>query len=155
MIRMQLDGLDELGRALDELGAAVEKRIMRTATRRGAAHLRDEIRKAAPRLQDAKTRTKKSYLTRKARYGHLAKRIALKERKAKDGKLGWSVTTGSAFWARFLELGTRKMGPRPFMRPAFDREAQTAIRIIAEATAERVKVEAKNIATRTARIRSK
>lgn len=32
-----------------------------------------------------------------------------------------------AFYARFVELGTHKMTPRPFLRPAFNRHKATAV----------------------------
>lgn len=34
---------------------------------------------------------------------------------------------GPAFYGRFLELGTSKMRPQPFLRPAFNENAQEAI----------------------------
>jgi HK97 gp10 family phage protein len=41
------------------------------------------------------------------------------------------VKRGKAFYARFLEWGTRKMAARPFLRPAVFDNAREIVRIIA------------------------
>jgi HK97 gp10 family phage protein len=41
------------------------------------------------------------------------------------------VKRGKAFYAKFLEFGTRKMPARPFLRPAVFENAREIVRIIA------------------------
>jgi HK97 gp10 family phage protein len=45
-----------------------------------------------------------------------------------EGRVG--VKRGKAFYARFVELGTRKMAARPFLRPAVFNNARDIVRII-------------------------
>jgi HK97 gp10 family phage protein len=45
-----------------------------------------------------------------------------------EGRVG--VEKGEAFYGYFLELGTRKMSARPFLRPAVFGNAATIVRII-------------------------
>jgi HK97 gp10 family phage protein len=46
-----------------------------------------------------------------------------------EGRVG--VRRGKAFYARFVELGTRFMAARPFLRPAVFNNAREIVRIIA------------------------
>jgi len=45
-----------------------------------------------------------------------------------EGRVG--VKRGKAFYARFIELGTRKMAAHPFLRPAVFNNAREIVRII-------------------------
>lgn len=38
-------------------------------------------------------------------------------------------TAGAAYYGRFLELGTAKMAPRPFLRPAFEANKEQAVEV--------------------------
>jgi HK97 gp10 family phage protein len=45
---------------------------------------------------------------------------------------GMVVHTGSAFYGKFHELGTRKMTARPFMRPVFERHVDAMVKTMSD-----------------------
>jgi HK97 gp10 family phage protein len=69
------------------------------------------------------------------RSGTLDKSIAVFKRRS--GKLAIFVLAALAEWAGWLEFGTRKMRPRPFMRPAMKR-AKNRLASVYKAAIERV-----------------
>lgn len=124
----QMQGLGELQRNLAELGNEVATKIGRTADRKAARLLADEVRQRAPHRPGVQ---KKSYSQRRkgqktgvvtqTDYGDLRDNITVRlQRARKDFTITYTVSTGKAFWGFFLEYGTVNMAARPFMRPAFD-----------------------------------
>jgi HK97 gp10 family phage protein len=68
------------------------------------------------------------------RHGRLRKEIGFEVnvtayRNVIEGRVG--VKRGDAFYARFVEWGTRKMRAQPFLRPAVFNNAREIVRIIA------------------------
>ena len=60
--------------------------------------------------------------------GHLRRSITYRSGMSKETRDVGSF--GEVKYARFLELGTRTMAPRPYLRPALDQNAQKIARII-------------------------
>lgn len=118
-------GLKELDRALQELAYPAARRALRKGMRRGANVVRDEAR--------AKARVKT---------GNLKRKIRTRERREQEGNLRFAVEVPrSAFYGRFLEYGTSKMAARPFLRPAAESKTEEAVTTMRDALAEAIEIE--------------
>lgn len=149
MSDVQITGLPELQRFLDQLPAKLEANIVRSALRQGANVLRDEAKQNVPvqsgalrnslkvstRLRQgvasASVRTKVFY-ARWIEYGTKAHAIA-----AKDGALSF----GGLFAKSVHHPGVHA---RPFLRPALDARAQDAVIAVAEQIKKRLTKEGLN-----------
>lgn len=139
MADVEIKGLSELMRALQELPKAVEQKCLKVAVMTGA----NVIKRAAADLVVRRT-------------GLVAKavRIAFNKKESAPGKSVFHVfvsrkvkvkrekRTYDAFYWRFLEFGTVKMAAKPFMRPAFDSTSREAAEVIKGKLAERIEIEA-------------
>jgi HK97 gp10 family phage protein len=131
-LEFNVKGLEEAFKALEQLPAKMEKNILRGAIRAAAKPVAEDARRRAPVLKDADPR-------RVA--GALAKSIRIRSVNFIQGMLRGGVAAGGgvkvgrgkkavaadAFYARFVEKGTAKMSPRPFLRPAVDTKTPEAI----------------------------
>lgn len=104
---MPLEGADELLGTLDRLVATAKRQ---TVSKRGVATMARRAGQLAPRSGEAKD--------------HLADHIVAEAHP--DGSIVMGPA-GRFFYGRFIEFGTVKMRPRPFMRPAFDEQAGDVI----------------------------
>lgn len=155
-----ITGLAELNKLLQDLPAKIEANILRGALRAGTNVIRDEARRRCPvALPNIKNMT-----TYGAYRGALRDSIRVGVR-IKNGTVTATVKAGNkiAYYAHMVEYGTRaheqfpsgtkslfiggmfKMhmhhpgaAAKPFMRPAFDTQAQTAIQAAADYMAERI-----------------
>ncbi len=149
MIDVEIKGLKELKKNLEQLPMKMEKRIVGQALRQGANVFRDEARKNVP---VATGRLKKAIQVSSARAGR--KLLSM---------MNVKVSYKKAWYARFVEFGT---GPhiikpknkealsiggqvvkevqhpgavaKPFMRPAFDTKWQKAIDKFKEVVAQKL-----------------
>lgn len=115
-------GLEELGARMNMFTNAIQKQVVRKASNAGAAVFQKEIRARAPVRQDERPMGSKQRMP-----GYLKKHISRHGQATRDG--GFTVQTGpmkSAFYARFIELGTSHQGAQPFIRPAFDGKVKQA-----------------------------
>ena len=129
---VRVDGLAELERALAELGPEATK-AGRAALRATANEVRDAVAAAAPvgTGPTERRRRLKSGTISVADYGRLRDNIRTREERARaENTIVMRVSTGNAFWGRFLEFGTRKMAARPWFRPAWDAASNTALRTL-------------------------
>jgi HK97 gp10 family phage protein len=155
----KITGADDLSKALMALAPKVEKNILRGAVRAGSVVIQKEAQARAPVLQSPDPR-------RKA--GTLKNAIKVRGSKVVQGKVvvggvvvrpltagqiaKFKARSGSAgannpndpFYANFVEFGTVKMAPRPFMRPALSSKAQSAIDTVAQYTRDRLDAEVKS-----------
>lgn len=128
---VQVQGLDELKRKLEQLPKAMRVRVLRNALAAGAREVRDAARRNAP-VMTLGTSLKAPY----RKPGTVKKAITVRTSKAdrKAGDVGVFVNVRPAkkgqrgaknpndpFYWRFLEFGTRKMAARPFLRKAADK----------------------------------
>lgn len=122
MIDTKLDfsGLLDLSNDLNVLSKAESSNVLRQATRASAAVFRDEARRLAPK-----------------RTGKLARNIVVVSQRGRQGEAvagvhvrskGKANNRNNAFYWRFVELGTSNRVPIPFIRPAYDRKQDEAVR---------------------------
>ena len=109
-------GLNELSKALKRLPGRVQKNVATGAIRAGASSIAKEAKK---NLKPHK------------RTGEIEKSIAVVRRKSNDkNRIVFSVVPRSSkggWKAHFLEFGTSKMPPIPFLRPAYENKGPEAI----------------------------
>lgn len=151
---MKIEGVDGVVQVLNHLPRSMARNVLDAAVRNGGQHLRREIVARAPIGPDpaGKLRRRRSrrgdFVTVK-NYGKLRGNIRVSKVKGAVGR--FVVHVGRAFWARFLEFGTKKMRPRPFMRPAFDAGAADAAKAIAEGLGKGLDAEGRRLARRYGR----
>lgn len=155
---VHVEGLKELEEALFALGdeSTVAGRRALRATSNG---LRNALIEAAPHSGRASTRKYwrlKSGEVGSADYGHLRDNIRVTEQKVrKDHSIIMRVHTGDAFWANFLEFGTRNMAARPWMRPVFDRLRATMLSELKANLGRQIELAAKRNARKARKAKAK
>ena len=147
MSEIRVTGLKELQAFLDQLPAKVEANIMRGALRQAAKPLRDAAIQNCPTGEPNESNRRKYRVYNGALRdsirisGRIDKRAGTITAKVVAG--GKVRKTGAdVFYAHMVEFGTRPhsiskggrgeanhpgVPPRPFMRPAIDAEAQSAV----------------------------
>lgn len=154
---VEIKGLAELHKALQELPATIERNVLRGGLRAGGAVIADEARRLVP-VDSGAVRD--------------SIRVSMRVR-SKAGWVNANVKAGNkaAWYARLLEFGTARhvikpknsrslflrglfvkgvehpgARARPFMRPAFDGKARAAIDAMADYIRARLPRELKKIA---------
>lgn len=124
-LSVEILGLRELDRALQELAWPAARRALRKGMRKGANVVRDEVRAKAP-----------------VDTGNLKRRIRTRERSEEEGNMRFAVEIPrSAFYGRFLEYGTSKMAAKPFLRPAAEGKTEAAVTAMRDALGEAIQIE--------------
>lgn len=120
MINSNLDFSDllDISKELELLSKTENRKVLSQATRAGAMVFRDEARAQAPK-----------------KTGKLIRNIVVINQRAPAGgaiagvhvrSAGKAGDRNNAFYWRFKELGTSKMPPEPFIRPAYDSKVDEA-----------------------------
>ncbi len=126
---VRINGIEQAVAALRTLPDRLRKRALRNALAAGGRVIRDAARRGAPVLSPADPavlsgwrkpgtlRRALSVRTSKAarRGGDLG--VFVNVRPAKKGNRGAKSPTDPFYW-RFVEFGTRRSRPQPFLRPA-------------------------------------
>ncbi len=146
---VQVQGLEQLSKALKELPDRMARNGLRASVYAGAKVIRDEARLQAPvaiaslgpdqpppgtlkravimkQIPELSSKTNQTFFVT-VRHG---------KRYRKQGKKG-NLSQDAWYW-RFVEFGTRKMRARPFLRPAFDLRKNDALDAIKTRLAERI-----------------
>jgi HK97 gp10 family phage protein len=135
MVKIDLKGFKELGERLKAFGPEVAKNGLRSADFAGARVIRDAAKRTVP----VKSGLLKAqiYAARRRTAEHIAKYSIRVKAKAKVSKIARSKRTrkyrevaGPNVYGRFIEFGTSKMRPQPFLRPAFLSNVDNAIEAI-------------------------
>lgn len=126
---VRIDGLRETIAELRGLPDKLRKRALRNALAAGGRVVRDAARKAAPVINPADPMVLKGY----RKPGTLKRAIVVRtsKRARRGGDLGVFVNVRPAngaakgaknpkdpFYWRFVEFGTKRTRPKPFLRPA-------------------------------------
>lgn len=126
--RSYTSGFKEANKVLQELGPAVQKKVLRGAVREGGQVWLKAVKAAAPRSAPGE-RSEAS-----KQYGRLQTNLRLQFlRKVPKTAVGIRVWTRDAFWGFFLEFGTAFISARPWFRPAIDRTGDKALQVMGEA----------------------
>jgi HK97 gp10 family phage protein len=134
-ISVEVIGLKEFSDTLDLLANDVQRKHIRTAMKPAVEVLRREVRLRAPvRVEVGSKGFRKTGKGKKNRQpGYLKAHIGRWLKPEKDGSLaGFVGPTQSAFYGRFVELGTSHSAAKPFMRPAFDAKKDEAAEVFAK-----------------------
>ena len=110
-----IEGDKQLTRALKGLEPKVGKKLVKKAMRPAMRIVQAKAKQEAPVLTGA---TKKAIKVRAAKKSRRSFGI--------DVRIGKGDYKGDEYYASFVEYGTSKMEPRPFMRPAYASEAEPA-----------------------------
>jgi HK97 gp10 family phage protein len=120
---LEIEGLADLERRLTELGGPGARRSLSKGLRAGSNVV----------LTEARRRVRK-------KTGATAKATKTKSQGQQGQDITYSVTTN--YVGRFLELGTSKMPPYPFLRPATEVKAREAVEIMRQVTLAAIEAEA-------------
>ena len=166
MADIQITGLAELHKALQELPANIERNVLRGGLRAGANVIRQEAVRLAPEAPPTLVGVKLG-----ARIGELKRSIRVSMRvRSKAGWVNARVVAGNvkAWYAHLVEFGTARhwirpkhrkslfiagafaeaiahpgAKPKPFMRPAWDGQHQQALEVMADYIRQRLPKEFK------------
>lgn len=121
--------MGDLLKNLEKVPEKVQKRILRGAVRASAKPIVQEARRLVPTSS-----------------GNLRKSIGVTMGRIRNGVLTAKISprTGGkhdGFYGRFVEIGTAKMSPKPFLRPAFERKGEESIKYFKEYMKKRLEKE--------------
>jgi HK97 gp10 family phage protein len=160
MMTVKVEGFKELQAALNKLPQEIQGRPLKSAVSFAAKSMVDEVKSRVPVgdtgiLKSAVYRYRSRRNSAKGRETYF---VGIRAGKAqyKDtahnrsrGRVGKSYkTAGEAFYWRFLEFGTAKMGAKPFLRPAFEAHKSKAVEIIKQRLGKAIQTQAKKLAKR-------
>jgi HK97 gp10 family phage protein len=144
-VTVNVKGLDELQKRLDAAPAKLGKKSLKDAVKAGCNVIRNSIIQFAPKRSGflakhfgSKVRLYNGVLAASGFIGPQGKMDYPDENggyRIKRNKKGRARKVGRvavASVARFLEFGTSKMGHRPFMTQAFERDKFTAMNAMTE-----------------------
>ena len=153
---VQVQGLDQLAKALRELPQRVARNGLRAAVYAGAKVIRDEAKLQAPAAtgdlgpnQPPPGTLKRSVIMKQipelsgAQKQTFFVTVRHGKKYRKQGKKG-NLSQDAWYW-RFVEFGTVKMSARPFLRPAFDMEKHEAVTAIKTRLAQRIEQAAQEL----------
>jgi HK97 gp10 family phage protein len=141
---IQITGLAELTRRLEQFPDKIAKNMLGGAIRAGAVIIQKEARNLVPVSAEAHFLGKGSrkVLIQPGELKRKGIKVRLAPRKSRDVPITYWVYVSRKLWYwRFVEFGTSKMSSRPFMRPAFDTQKQKALETIRSYLSARIFVE--------------
>lgn len=144
--QVELKGVDELKRALEQVPDKLKKKGLLKGLRLAGNLVRDTARRSAPLLQTPTPRrnkgtVRKNIVVRTSKYarkaGDLGVFVGVRPlRGVRTKKLGaaGAKNPNDPFYWWFLEFGTKKMSKRPFLADGAKKLDQAADIVIREAT---------------------
>ena len=137
--QVNISGFKEMQQLLKRLPENMQRRALGSAARAGAVVMQREARKSAPRGQELSTSSKK--------YGPLHKNIRIIQlKRVPRGSRAYRVDTGDGFWGVILEVGSRYMPARPWMRPAIERAWGAALKKVRDSLTKALERETTKLA---------
>ena len=118
-------GLDEMLSKLHKLPDRVQKNVVTGAIRAGASSIAKEMKHKVP-----------------VKNGTLKKSIGVVKRRQKDKSIVMFTVAPrvkkGGWYAHFVEFGTKKMSPEPFIRPAYEEKGKDTINIAKQYMSKRL-----------------
>jgi HK97 gp10 family phage protein len=124
MAKVEVQGLRELGERMKKLSLDVALKASRSATNAAAQVIKKE---AISNVPVDTGNLKKNIIVRRAKQPDLTSLHLVLVREGKLTKKQKGSGIQDAFYWRFVEFGTVKTPPQPFMRPAFDTKKGQAL----------------------------
>ena len=128
--KLDFSGLLDIGRDLELLSKAENKKVLRDGTRAAAEVLKEAIVDRAPE-RTGKLKRNVVVVTMRGRRNAITSGVHIRgvnpETGNSDNKMKASNRRNAFYW-RFVELGTSNMPAHPFVRPAFDTRQEEAAR---------------------------
>lgn len=155
-VTVEVRGLKELEDALKELGNAAAGKVLFSSLMAAGLPIQKAAQALAPVSPTAHYRYTKGRGKKLIPSGTLRKNIGRKRLRSNRGETGAEIGIswkGNAFYGRFIEFGTSKLAPKPFLRPAFDAKKDEALAIFKEKLAANIEKQRAIIAARTAGLR--
>lgn len=164
-VSVQVDGLRDLDFALSQLPKSIQKSTLLRTLKKAAEPIADRARQLAP-VRPGSGQLRKSiavstkikndvgksefHAALKAGLGVGAARTALRNARRSDPNRSFAVLyvgpSVEAPHAHFVEFGTSKMSPKPFMRPAWEAEKDNALAIIRRELGNEIILSARRLA---------
>lgn len=148
IITFRISGGAELAKALESKPPIVAREIIRSSLRESVEPWREEMAARVRRGWHVFARTKikgqrGSFAGREREFGVIARNIIIRSQIEASGFSGSAqVYPGKrGFWSRFLEFGSRKMRPYPFIAPAFESRKNDVLAAYIGALRERLQKE--------------
>lgn len=171
----KLHGFEEIKKELTALPKKIEARIIRKALQDAAKIIEAEVRKNLTAVIQKNDDGTQKYVsgtsTTSKKYGSIFKNLKVKPARKRGNEIGFDITCGDSFWARFIEYGFMHKGhkaeytdlkglkhktrsgqdehfqveARPFMRPAFFAKRKEALNLVSERLIEYAEKEFKKI----------
>lgn len=158
----ELQGLGEFKAKLRQLSERGTRNALNRSLRKGAVVIRDEARARAMRFDDPNT---PRAIYKNITYANMSSRRLGREGNAagirvgvlggarnyaaygeiKTGRSGKANPGGDTFYWRFLEFGTSRMKPKPFMRPAMLSKQTAAFDAVAKSVNTELDKEVKKL----------
>lgn len=120
----EIPGLDALKANFDALSYGLQRKILMTATRKGALVIVTAMQARAPRLQLSTTQREAGALA-----AGILSRIWDSSTSEVTARIGPDKKT---FYGRFPEFGTVHEAAEPFVRPALDEKRDEALAVIGQ-----------------------
>lgn len=124
---IKVEGLRELGQTFKTLSYDIQKKVARAATNAGAQIIK---RSAQSKVPVDTGNLKKNIIVKRilpAEASPLTSQSIVTVRQGKLTEKQKGSGLEDAFYGRFVEFGTVKMSPRPYLRPAFEQNKVAAI----------------------------
>lgn len=119
----KVQGLSELVKTLTDMPDAIRDKAVGKGTKEGAKVIQEAAIKHAP--QDS-GRLKENIVVRQNKDTKFDSEHSVVVR-----KIGKADNPKNSYYAYFLEHGTSKMTAKPFMRPAFEQNKESAVAVLA------------------------
>lgn len=127
MIALKLTGGPQMAAALNALASTLRKSVLLEALKAAAEPMRARMAQLAPRRSPAPDLADNISISTATRIGSV---FGGKWEAANDTEAAVAIgPSKDFFYGIFAEYGTVKQSAQPFMRPAFDSEAQNALDI--------------------------
>ena len=150
MNEVEVKGLRELMRALEQLPKEIQGKPTMTALRAAAKPMREDARAKVP--QDTGTVLKNIVVARSKVHngknfvwGVVLRVKKMTRRQRQAAAAGGNPLAGDPFYWKFLEFGTSKLPARPFLRPAFEGNKTGAVDIIKNRMAKAIEAAARKL----------